>query len=234
MSETNLPTVKELVNDLETYGKMDKLNVLLNQQPPKSWVKKHPIIKTEVINEKGQKVKVPYEYLPIDKTEYLLRKIFKSYKIEVMGVQQLFNAVQVTVRVWYKDLISGEWMFHDGVGAYQLQTEKGTSASDMANIKHGAVMMATPLAKTLAIKDACDMFGNLFGANLNRQGVKNIVVDSSLKSNEELYNELFTLFKQGTFNISEEDSMNIERIIETKEVASYLTALKLLKKNQVK
>jgi len=29
--------------------------------------------------------------------------------------------------------------------------------------------MAFPLAKTLAIKDAADMFGTLFGANLNRR-----------------------------------------------------------------
>lgn len=29
--------------------------------------------------------------------------------------------------------------------------------------------MAYPLAKTVAIKDACDHFGELFGANLNRR-----------------------------------------------------------------
>jgi hypothetical protein len=51
------------------------LNFLLNQEPPKSWVAKHPIIKKEVIDEQGQKMKVPYEYLPIDKVEYLLRII---------------------------------------------------------------------------------------------------------------------------------------------------------------
>lgn len=37
------------------------------------------------------------------------------------------------------------------------------------NINNGALSMAFPLAKTLAIKDACDMFGKLFGADLNRR-----------------------------------------------------------------
>lgn len=173
---SNLPTLAELANDVELYAKQDSLNYLLNQQPPALWVKEHPIIKG-------------YKYLPIDKVEHLLRKIFKSYKIEITGNGTAFNAVWVTVRVWYKDLTTGEWLYHDGIGAAQLQTAKGTSAADLANINNGAVMMAFPIAKTLAIKDACDMFGTLFGANLNRRDVVNFEPDTKLqefvKSNKE-------------------------------------------------
>lgn len=229
---SNLPTIKDLVSDLEGYRKMDDLNVLLNQEPPKNWIKEHPFIKTEVTNDKGQKVKVPYKYLPIDKVEYLLRKIFKLYRIEVLREGVMFNAVYTTVRVWYKDLITGEWMYHDGVGASQLQTQRGTGPGDLSNINNGAVMMALPLSKTLAIKDACDMFGNLFGANLNRQDVKNVVQDVTLKSSEELYAELRDFFNGNDFNLKEEDRMNIERIIDTKETESYEKAMMILKKTK--
>lgn len=230
MSTTHkLPAIKDLVTDLEEYKKMDELNVLLNQEPPKSWLKKHPTIKKQIVNAEGKKVTVPYEYLPIDKVEYLLKRIFKYYKIEVLNVLQLFNGVSVTVRVHYKDLLTNEWRFHDGVGASQLQTKSGKSAADMANINHGAVSMAVPMAKTLAIKDACDMFGKLFGADVNRQDTKDVVIDLSLKSNDEKLEEIKTLFEIEGLTLPEEERMNIERIIQQKEVESYDKAIKVLK-----
>jgi hypothetical protein len=67
--------------------------------------------------------------------------------------------------------ITQTWEFHDGIGASQLQTAKGTSPADLGNINNGALSMAFPMAKTIAIKDACDHFGNLFGADLNRKDV---------------------------------------------------------------
>lgn len=229
MSNTNLPTITDLVSDLEGYKKMDELNVLLSQQPPKKWVKKHPIIKKEIINDKGQKVKVPYEYIPIDKVEYLLRKIFKSYKIEVLREGTMFNAVFVTVRVWYKDLVTGEWMYHDGTGAHQLQTKKGASPSDLSNINHGAVGMSLPLAKTLAIKDACDMFGDLFGANLNRMDVKTLTVDENLKTPEEQHEELKEYYNTNDFDLTPDEEGHIDRIIKNKESNNYEKAMRLLK-----
>lgn len=185
--QNQLPTIAELTSDLELAYKNDQLNLLLNQQPPKKWVAQHPFIKKEVVIN-GAKTRVPYEYLPIDKVEHLLRKIFKEYKIEITGQGTSFNGVWVTVRVHFKSPINGEWYFHDGIGASQLQTKSGTSPADMMNINNGAISMAFPLAKTLAIKDACDMFGNLFGANLNRADLVPFKLDDNLhetKSNAE-------------------------------------------------
>lgn len=152
----DLPTLQELVKDIEVYGKHDKLNFLLNNEPPKKWIKEHPYIKG-------------HKYLPIDKVEYLMRKIFKEYRIEVLREGSSFNGVYVTVRLHYKNLIDNTWAYHDGIGAIHLQVKKGSSASDLANINNGALSMAYPLAKTLAIKDAADMFGKLFGSDLNRR-----------------------------------------------------------------
>lgn len=172
----NLPTIAELnETNLEVAYKTEQLNLLLSQKPNPKWVKDHPYIKQEV---NGQKV--PYKYLPIDKVEYLLRRIFKRYRIEITGQGSSFNGVYVTVRVHWWNPVTEEWDYHDGIGASQLQTAAGKSAADLANINNGALSMAFPLAKTLAVKDACDHFGDLFGANLNRRDTIDFKMDSKL------------------------------------------------------
>ena len=47
VQENKLPTLQELVKDIALYQENDKLNFLLNQEPPKSWIKYHPFIKTK-------------------------------------------------------------------------------------------------------------------------------------------------------------------------------------------
>lgn len=222
--ENRLPALADIVNDLNVYKKTDELNFLLNQEPPKAWVANHPIIKVK--NNNGQRV--PYQYLPIDKTEHLLRKIFKAFQIEVTAVNQLFNAVQVTVRVHYKDLVTGEWRYHDGVGAMHLQLNQGATAGDMTQVKSGAVMMATPLAKTLAIKDACDMFGTLFGANLNRRGVITATLDAKILDDEEKLSKIKSLYHDVGEQLSPDDDVQINRIINTEDSANYEKAIKML------
>jgi hypothetical protein len=122
--------------------------------------------------------------------EYLLRKIFKSYRIEVLREGTAFNGVFVVVRVHYLNPATELMDWHDGIGACQLQTKKGTSPADLANINNGAISMAFPIAKTMAVKDACGMFGSIFGANLNRRDVAEYAPDKNLqdlfnKSNKE-------------------------------------------------
>jgi len=154
---SNLPSIKKLYSaDLAEIAKQDEFIVLMNQPPAPEWVKEHPYIKG-------------HKYLPIERVEFLLKSIFKNYKIEITGQGSSFNGVWVTVRVHYINPATGEWSFHDGIGAIQLQTAKGTSPADLQNINNGALSMAFPLAKTLAVKDACDHLGVLFGANLNRK-----------------------------------------------------------------
>jgi hypothetical protein len=156
---------------------LEQLNVILSTPPPATWVKQHPFIKG-------------YNYLPIDKVEYLLRRCFKKYQIEVIKTAQLFNAIEVTVRVHYLHPATNEMMYHDGVGAQELQTKQGTGNlnMDMSNVNKGSVMMALPIAKSIAIKDACDHFGDLFGANLNRKDIVQFTGDTELLSAESVHN----------------------------------------------
>lgn len=208
-----LPTIQDLheENALVSY-KNDQLNLLLNQEPKKEWVKEHPYVKG-------------HKYIPIDKVEFMLRKIFKKYSIEITGQGTSFNGVWVTVRVHYYHPTENCMMFHDGIGAMQLQTAKGTSPADLVNINNGALSMAYPIAKTLAIKDACDHFGKLFGCDLNRKDTMAFKVDANPLELEE---RLVSLFNLKLDNLDSETISGINRIIQTKEVKSYAKAIKTL------
>lgn len=164
---SNLPKIQDLYSDKLAAVKNDAFTTLMNQEPKQEWVKVHPFIKG-------------YKYLPIERIEYLLKTIFKRYRIEITGQGTSFNGVWVTVRVHYLNPLYNEWDFHDGIGAMQLQTAKGTSPADLANINNGALSMAYPAAKTVAIKDACDHFGKLFGSDLNRKDVISYSPDLTL------------------------------------------------------
>jgi hypothetical protein len=163
---SNLPTIKKLYSaDLALVAKQDEFVALMNQPPAAEWVKEHPHIKG-------------HKYIPIERVEFLLKSIFKAYKIEITGQGQSFTGVWVTARVHYIHPVTGDWMFHDGIGAAELQLRAATQQEKadgqkvtfaVENINKGALQMAYPIAKTLAVKDACDHFGKLFGSDLNRK-----------------------------------------------------------------
>ena len=214
----NLPTIAELTGDVELAFKNDQFNLLLNQEPPAKWIKKHPYIKD-------------YNYVPIDKVEFLLKKLFKLYKIEVLKTGMLLNAVEVTVRIHYLHPVTSEWMFHDGVGAEELQTQKdsGNLKLDMSNINRGAIKMALPIAKTTAVKDAADHLGKLFGSDLNRKDTVAFTADKSLNK-DEMLTELKEIYDLKKEFVTPEEQIHSERIIKEKETRSYKKAINNLAK----
>lgn len=150
---------------------VDKFNVLLNMQPPARWVKQNPYANNS-------------KYLPIDKVEYLLKKIFKSYRVEVLRENSMFNAVYVAVRLHYFNPVENIWQYQDGLGASQVQTKKGASAADFTQINNGAVEMALPKAKSNAIKDAAHNIGRIFGSDLNRNEIVPVTPDTELQDRQ--------------------------------------------------
>lgn len=161
-------TLQQIYKDTDLAIKHDDFNVLMNQPPPESWVK---------VNKYANNSR----YLPIEKVEWLLRRIFKQFRIEVKDQGVAFNGVWVSVRVHYIHPVSNEWEFHDGIGATELQVKSGSSPADLGNINKGALAMAFPLAKSQAIKDACDHLGRAFGSDLNRKDVIDYTSDEKLK-----------------------------------------------------
>jgi hypothetical protein len=132
----------------------DKFLKVLNQNPPSKWVKVHPIANIE--------------YIPIEIIENTMTMLFQDWHVEVLQVQQILNSVAVTVRVHYRDPLSREMRFQDGVGAVPAQSEKGTALS-ISTIRANAIQIGLPAAKSFAIKDAVEHIGKLFGRDIGRK-----------------------------------------------------------------
>lgn len=159
-----LPTLQELSAAPEIAFKNDEFNALLNKVPPIDWLRDHPTAKRK--NEQG--VNVATKYLPIDKVEFLLTRIFQRWHVEILREGALFQSIFCTVRLHYYDPVMDEWRFQDGTGAVPVQTESGKAASDLGAIKSGAVQLGLPAAESYAIKDAAEKIGKIFGKDINR------------------------------------------------------------------
>jgi len=175
------------MNTLVTYINTKKLKLakekadrdqflkVLNQNPPAKWVKKHPI--------------AGIEYIPIEIIENTLTMLFQDWHVEVKEAIALFNSVAVTVRVHYRDPLTGEMRYQDGVGASPMQIDKGASFS-ASSMKANAVQIGLPAAKSYAIKDAVEHIGKLFGRDIGRKNALEFTPrysndDGSLKNPED-------------------------------------------------
>lgn len=150
-----LPVLQDLYNDKALAIKSDDLNVLLNAEPKKEWLKDHPMAKN-------------VKYIPIERVEYLLTALFQKWYVEIRDTKLIANSVVVTVRLHYQNPITGEMIYQDGIGANPLQTNKNAGATDWTQIKSDAVMKAAPAAESYAIKDAAEKIGKIFGKDMNR------------------------------------------------------------------
>lgn len=153
--DKKLPTIQELYDNTDLAIKQDAFMVFLNQDPPQSWVKKNPYAGNSL-------------YIPIEKVEWLLRRIFKNPRFEIRQQGVMFNSCYTTVRIHYFDPVLNDWTFQDGTGASQIQTTKGSSPAEMQNIGQGAVEKALPDSYSQAIKNAAKKIGQIFGSDLNR------------------------------------------------------------------
>ena len=150
-----LPALKDLYDGSVQLAKENDLNILLNQEPKKAWIKSHPMA-------------AGVKYIPIEVVEYLLTSIFVHWSVEVKSIQVIANSSVVTIRLHYRHP-SGDMRWQDGIGACPIQTAKDAPATDFTQVKSDAVMKSVPAAESYAIKDAAEKLGKLFGKDLNRK-----------------------------------------------------------------
>jgi hypothetical protein len=156
-AKAKLPSLKSLYDgNLELKGEQNKLNILLNQPPNPKWIKDHPFAK-------GVK------YIPIERIEYLLTRLFIKWRIEAKTIQVIANSCVVTIRLHYQNIEDMEWSWQDGIGAAPIQTEKDAGAMEWNKVRSDAVMKSAPAAESYAIKDAAEKIGKIFGKDLNRK-----------------------------------------------------------------
>jgi hypothetical protein len=106
-----------------------------------------------------------------------------KYRVEIKESKLLANSVVVTIRLHVLDPISGEWDWQDGIGATPLQTAKEAGAIEFDKIKSAAVQMGAPAAESMAVKDAAEKFGKLFGKDLGRKEILDYAPMQEAKSN---------------------------------------------------
>lgn len=198
MTNKLIPTYTDLVSMTELKSKENDFQVLLNQDPPEQWVRVNSIAGNS-------------KYIPIDKVEYLLTRLFVKWWVEIMDYRLLANSVAVHVRLFYVSPITGETLHQDGIGAAPLQTDKDAGATDFNRIKSAAVQMALPSAKSYATKDAAENIGRLFGKDLNRKDLM-------------AYENLAGRFQQPTKE--EVETKRMETLINKAETKQALTKLK--------
>jgi hypothetical protein len=152
-----LPALKDLYEgNLELKTGQNDLNILLNQPPKAEWVKDHPFAK-------GVK------YIPIERIEYLLTRLFIKWRVEVKEIQVIANSCVVTIRLHYQNIEDNDWSWQDGIGAAPIQTEKDSGAMDWNKVRTDSVMKSAPAAESYAVKDAAEKIGKIFGKDLNRK-----------------------------------------------------------------
>lgn len=169
-----LPDINSLYDDVQLAAKRNDLNILLNQEPKPAWIKKNKFANDT-------------PYLPIQTVEYLLTAIFQNWKVEIKSVQVIANSVVVMIRLHYQDPATEIWEWQDGVGAAPIQTKSGAAATDFTQVTTNAVQMAAPAAESYAIKDAAEKLGKLFGKDINRKDVIEIL--PALQSKSEVLTE---------------------------------------------
>lgn len=137
-----LPTIAELIAGAILKTPFQEL---LDQEPPKEWLKEHPTARSE----KGE----PTMHLPIERVDYLLRSLFLRYWTEVVRTDLTQNSVVITVRLFVVNPITGKTEWTDGIGAQ----------SHVKNIEQAA-----PIAESNAKKNAAKKLGRIFGRDISR------------------------------------------------------------------
>jgi hypothetical protein len=168
-------TLEKLYSEVGYIKDVENLDEILSSEPRKEWLKE--------LN--------GFMYLPIERVEFLLNRLYKNTQIEIRSVISSDTRAVVTVRVNYTDR-DGEKMYQDGVGAVNIN--KGQPAE-----------MSFPMAKTFAMKDACDMLGKIFGKDLNR---KEVSAPSNQKELSESQQKLIQTVSKGLAKCSSLDELN--------------------------
>jgi hypothetical protein len=200
------PSLEELHSDKPALTEIESdWQMLYNSEPKPEWLKEHP-------DYPGRK------YLPIDKTEIQLTRLFGYYKVTVLreGVERGLG-VWVTLEIGWTDPETKEWRTQTG--------SAGWPCTKQADLKG-----AFQAAKSEAIKDAAHHIGKVFGRDLNRDS---IVME--LEKPPDKWQILRKEYEQVKDKIAPEEQINIERIMgcaegSTPEETSYNKVKKSIQK----
>ncbi len=155
-----------LKNDkLKEIEQSQSLTTMLYQPPPVGWLKQHPIIKVK----KGDKY-LPYTYLPIERVQLLLDKLFFGHwKTEGFKWERHFNEIIGTVQLTFLHPVTHEWITRSGAASIQIMQNKNSKISEFNETKKAnALEMGHPKLLSECFKNAAKTIGPLFGRDVSR------------------------------------------------------------------
>ena len=147
MKSANKVQITTLTRDLGLAVQVDNLNTLLNTEPPKAWFKNH----------KGN------DYLPIDRVKNNLITIFQDYDWEIQSVQVIANSITIVGNLFVMNPVTGRTRRLAGIGSWPIQLKAGSAPTDFNCIIQDAIQKNAPAAESLALKNAAQKLGKLFG-----------------------------------------------------------------------
>lgn len=195
MSQNSITDIVEFdESQLADMINVDRYLAIVNSNPPKNFIEAHPTAKN-------------VKYIPIDKIEWLLTRLYQKWHVEILREGTMFNSVFVVIRLHYYNPVTKEWEQQEGVGAVGMQTSKGAAAADMSQILGDAVMKGLPAAESYAVKDAAEKIGRLFGKDLNRKDTYGFTPaydteDNRQKKKDDIKNNLSAITGSGNENNS--------------------------------
>jgi hypothetical protein len=156
------PTLLTLPEKIETD---EQLRAVLDQDPPAEWLKIHPDAHGP---QQADGSYLPYYYMPINRQKQLMHVIFGGYRREILQTAALKNSIVVTMRVVFRNPVTGLEEWQDGIGA----------SSAAASL----VQMAAPGAGSMAFMDAVKNIGRIFGRDLNKEGGEPVEANFTLNA----------------------------------------------------
>ena len=161
----------------------------LNRDPNPNFVKKTPDGKAQS--------------LTISSVENTIREMYNGLvQYKEFKYTQVLNEIVGTIEVHVFHPIIGQWMCYIGTASIEIMMNAGSDFTQLGNKKRNALYTGIPKLKSLCVKNACLLIGNIFGANLNRKFKDN-------EYNPDIYEDESDLIKA-----------DIEDLLKSKDVPS--------------
>ena len=107
-------------------------------------------------------------YLPIGLIENQLDELYSGLWQTEGTVELMGNSIVATVTLKVFHPTAKLWISRTGIGAKKVQLNKGAAAMDTSQMKADAFEKGAPAAKSMALRNAAQSLGQVFGRNLNR------------------------------------------------------------------
>ena len=203
-------------------NRSEAFQMMLNKAPARGDVKSQTLAGKEV------------KYMPIGLVEKTLDEMYNGlWQITDIRHTVTLNAIAVELTLQVYHPTAKLWLSRAGVGAIKVQLNKDAQSMDVTQIKADAIQKGLPAAKAMAVKNAAQSLGVVFGRDLNRDTNDEFIYLSEQVS--ELQDVVFDALRLlDASALDEKTKEDIKHTISTANLRKAKTVLEWLKKGATK